>query len=307
MLYRDYEEPLLPLITFLTGADNPLLPIQPCSLITALNLELNQVGYEVAAWQGSSLPGPENGLQDRISRCQRRFRTIQLRFVTIFRNTNLLVKAKTAFALARAINEVTLDHQVIGLIKAFWVLHEGWNRHTLDELWVIRRQLRAIMNEIPSIFTEVDQGLRPHIDDPIRTWTRDAIDAIEFSREHVLPLIEWVVSLVERAITKLSSLDSRIALQVQFWRNMIVAQGITREVTCHREVDGERLYLGLVVACEEVTTHWLLDNRTVEELVNVGKRGAEMGKAITWHKDERRPYHEVRPPRPSERDKQRRN
>lgn len=302
MLYRDYEEPLLPLITPVIGADNPLLPMEPYALVEALNHELAEVSYQVAAWQGSSLTGPENDLLDRINRCLRRLGPLQLSYRWVFHNTDILVKAETAVSLARGISQAPSDRQIRSSIKGFWVIQEGRNRHTLKELWVIRRQLRAINKEVAAIFTEVDQGLRPYTDDPLRTWTRDAIDAIDFSREHVLPLVEWIANLVDRAITKLSSLDSRLALQAQFWRNMVLAQGVTRNITCHHEAYGQRLHLGLVLSCEEVTTHWLLDNRTVEELGNIGNRGAEMGQVIKINTDPDSVYQKIRPPRPRERD-----
>lgn len=301
MLYRDYEEPLLPLVTPVEHADNPLLPLEPYNLVGALRSELTEVSYGVASWQGSSLPGPEANLADRIIHCLRRFGTMQFYYRDLFRVTRTLVNAQTAVTLAHAINQGTSDHQIRNSINGFWQLQEAQNRHALKSLWALRRQLQAIRNDIVPIFNDVDQGLRPHIDDPRRGWTRDAIDAIDFSRDHILPLIEWIASRIDRAITKLSGLDSRLALQVEYWQNMTINQGTTRKVTCHHETDHQKSSIsGWVLACEEVTTHWLLDNRTIEELGNVGNRGAEMGKAIKirdWW------YDKIRPPRPSKRGK----
>ncbi|KAJ4221514.1 hypothetical protein NW759_006763 [Fusarium solani] len=304
MLYRDYEEPLLPLIMPVEHVDNPLLPLEPYRLIAALNYELDEVSYQVAAWEGSSLPGPENDLIDRINHCLRRFEVLQFFYRDLFRVTSILVKAQSAVTLARAINQATSDHQMRRSIKAFWQLEEGWNRHALDSLWPIKRQLRAIRNETECIFAEVDQALRPHIDGRWASWTRDAIDAIDFSREYILPLLEWTAKVLDRAITKLSSLDSRLSLQASYWKNMTGSPDILQKITCHHETGSQQSYnLGWVLSCEAVTTHWVLDNRTIEELGNVGNRGAEMGKFIKIDPNPNWSYDKLRPLRPSDRGK----
>lgn len=305
MIYRDYEEPLLPLIMPLEHVDNPLLPLEPYRLIAALNHELAQVSFAVAAWGGSSLPGPENDLMDRIIRCLDRFPDLQSAYRDLFRVTRYLVGAYAAIALAHAINQATSDHQMRRSIRKFWEIEGGWNDHALDSLWTIKRQLRAIRNETESIFVEVDQALRPHIDDRWAGFTRDTIDAIDFSREHILPLLEWTAKVLDRAITKLSSLDSRFSLQHSYWNNMTRSPDILQEIACHHEVGGQQPYsLGWIISCEAVTTHWVLDNRTIEELGNVGNRGAEMGKFIRIDPNPNWSYDKLRPLRPSKRGKE---
>ncbi|UPL04292.1 hypothetical protein LCI18_015226 [Fusarium solani-melongenae] len=297
MLYRDYEEPLLPLIMPVEYVDNPLLPLEPYRLITALNYELIEVSYQVAAWSGSSLPGPENDLMNRINHCLGRFEHIQFFYRDLFRVTSVLVKAQTAVTLAHAISQATSDHEMRRSIKAFWEMEEARNNHALDLLWPLKRQLRAIRNETECIFTEVDQALRPHIDGRWARWTRDAIDAIDFSRDHILPLLEWTAKILDRAITKLSSLDSRLSHQAEYWKNMTGSPDILHKITCHHKYDSR-----WVLSCEVVATHWVLDNRTIEELGNIGNRGTEMGKFIKIDPNPDWSYDKLRPLRPSDRD-----
>ncbi|KAM0415965.1 hypothetical protein ACHAPT_013064 [Fusarium lateritium] len=202
-----------------------------------------------------------------------------------------------AVSLTHTINRATIGHPPRGSIKRFWERLERQNWRNLEQLWDMRRQLRSIINCTGPIFTQVDESLRPHTDNPLETWTLDVTDAIDFSRENILPVVEWITFLIARAITRLSSLDSKISLQVEYWRNMTQALGVTRQVTCYNEADGQKLYWGWVLVCEEVTTHWLLENRTLEGLGNIGNRGAEMAKVIRtrdWS------YHKNRSSRPGD-------
>ncbi|RTE69468.1 hypothetical protein BHE90_016151 [Fusarium euwallaceae] len=166
ILYCDYDGPLLPLIKPSEHTNNPLLPLGQYSLIAALSHEPVEVSYGVGSWKGSSsLPGPETVLVNCINHCLRRSKPLQISYGDVYCHTNALINTETAVTLAYAINQGTSDRQIRNSIKGFGGLEETRTGHAVQPSWVLKKYLQAIRNDEVPIFTDVDQGLRPYIDD----------------------------------------------------------------------------------------------------------------------------------------------
>lgn len=294
LIYRDYEERLIPLRTSYELAYNLLMPISPFSIIRGLQEEMYEIKTGLHIWQESSLPGPSRSLVARMARCDVAFRPLHNRFRDLYAATDTLIQAMSPHILSHAINASVDGHTAIAPILKFWQMQDDDNRAALQSVVHINDILQVIDQEVAPIFADVDSNLRPQMGQ--HDWVDDPLDAIDFSRSHILKLIHSIIVYVQRGIDDLTRIDTQITQQIAFWKDIQLNNGTTAK-TIYRPWSTK--WDGLVVK-KQIVTHWHLADDTLAELSKVAIRGKMLGVQVDMDAEAGRSYVEVRPARPSD-------
>ncbi|KIL83936.1 hypothetical protein FAVG1_12842 [Fusarium avenaceum] len=297
LIYHDYEERLIPLITLYELAHNPLMPISPFSIIRGLQEEMYEIKTGLHIWQESSLPGPSRSLMARMARCDIAFKSLHNRFRDLYAATDILIQAISPHILSHAINASAVDgHTAFAPILKFWQMQNDDNRAALQPLVHINEILQVIDQEVAPIFADVDSNLRPQMGHRDYDWVDDSLDAIDFSRSHILKLIDSISLYVQRGIDDLTRIDSQITKQIAFWEDIQLNNGTTAKTTYR---PWSTKWDGLVVK-KQVVTHWHLADDMLAELSKVAIRGKMLGVQVDTDAEAGRSYIKVRPARPSD-------
>ncbi|KAF4975076.1 hypothetical protein FZEAL_8098 [Fusarium zealandicum] len=304
LICRDYENVLLPLVTELELREP--VPQNPRSTLAALAEELVSLLSDLYAWDGSPLPGPGQPLMDRVDFCIKELNVIQHSFKSLFTGADPLIRSSSTFFLADALINIELKanstaeakQDAIERVIRFWSTMEDRNGHALLHIQRISKRLRTVRSEFDPILVEIVDGLAPHANNPRYKWIARSFDAVNYSRNSLVEAgFQIIPQLVDRAAATLSTIDSTVAAQLEFWRTMAVSGGVGRETVARFITDDPRWYSSWVLEYQEVTTHYTFDNRTVIELIKVGERGHLASKLVKANYDNRT-YLEIRPKRP---------
>ncbi|RTE68772.1 hypothetical protein BHE90_016850 [Fusarium euwallaceae] len=299
LLFRDYENAILPLITPFEFNDSVPIPRKPSSIIAAFDEEAHAMACGLSAWEGSSLSGFDEHLTRRLNTCRVELESLRDSVLTFALSANVFVRGRSAHILAVSLDEAESPGRVAEKMKNFWNLTEERNGKVDLSARRIQRSLGIIKTELEPFLDEVEELLTPHAGHHI--WAADLLDSITFTRNcfslHILHTIPY---LVDRAVGTLSTADTSILEQLEFWDIMESTAGVKDEEICRFTTDEPRWYSSWKVQYEHVKTHYILGNETVAELYRVADRGLELKKLVT-EEEPKWKFKNIRPKRPSER------
>lgn len=237
-VYSNYTMHLLPVLTPLEH-DLPV-PRQPSSIIGAFQLEINRICLGVVAWTASTLPGPDpynnlplrsalRDLHDRIHMLGREFMVLHKMVPAIGGPIALTVLKLTMEHLyneTRLHEEPDVTGRACGAVKGFYALLEESNQEVLFALQRINAELPVIIRETKPLLEAVRYGLKDADDGVPRMWIPDTYDAIDFTLMWILPLVEAVAKIVNRAAGSVSLLDELMAEQKEWYSLLELTNGV---------------------------------------------------------------------------------
>lgn len=301
LLYRDYEESILPLLTRFE-LPNPILPGRPTHILTGLREELQEIGMGLSTWKGTGLPPLDPEMLDKIRHVNDQFFPLEKSFRSLYRSGDTLLRAFPASLLSFTMAASESRAEIIRNITIFWLDVEKTNLKSLKSLWEIDKSLRTIDLELALDY--LDNNFRPLLVHPgpgyrKEAWVINAIDAIAMTRSNILPLIESIRLLVSRAIATLSTADSNIAAQLKVWEVAELNGGVWQQDVCRFTTDSPRWWSSWLYKYTRETMVWEgPNNRTVEELINIAQRGSQVADLVFEGMKRDCGYRERRPPRP---------
>ncbi|KAM0414570.1 hypothetical protein ACHAPT_013586 [Fusarium lateritium] len=258
LLYRDYEESVLPLLTRFE-LSSPILPARPSGILSGYNQELSQISWAVGAWGGSDLPPLDPEMLKVFHEARAQFFYLQHHFRHLYETGDALLRAFSAELLAWGM-EISLPRDaVIRSMADFWQDVEKENSDALKALWGIDRSLKYL--HLDPVLEYLDNNFRPLLVHPDRsyreeTWVHNAIDAIAMIRTHTLPLVDMICPLVSRAIATLSTADSNIAGQLEIWEMAELNNGIWQQDICRFVTDSPQCWSSWVYSYTRETRVW---------------------------------------------------
>lgn len=242
LLYRDYEESILPLLTRFE-LPNPILPGRPTHILTGLRVELQEIGTGLSTWKGAGLPPLDPEMLNEIRHVNAQFFPLEKSFRSLYRSGDTLLRAFPASLLSFTMVASDSRAEIIRNITNFWLDVEKTNLKSLKSLWEIDKSLRTIDLEL--VLDYLDNNFRPLLVHPKpgyrnEAWVVNTIDAIAMTRSNILPLIDSIHLLVSRAIATLSTADSSIAAQLKIWEVAELNSGVWQQDVCRFTTDSPR-------------------------------------------------------------------
>ncbi|KAF4969153.1 hypothetical protein FZEAL_10279 [Fusarium zealandicum] len=301
---RSYGYDLLPLIARFE-IDGPV-PYHTNSILAAALTEFEELRSGLAGWEGSSLPGPEASLRTNIDDCIRQLEVMQVHYRLFFTNADHLATASTVKALVAKLGEIDDQEDALSFNQAvsramvtYWSLMKERNLGTLHTLQQIDERLRDSAPKMRLALDEVAGKLGPHLHDPHRWWVKDPLDAVNYTREYLIPVIyNNIHPLIDRALVTLSTADVEITTQLKDWQLMYATDGVRRETRCRSTNDSTTWYSTWFVTHEERTTFYSADHRDGVQLANIATSGGVLANLIHDEEREAFVYRNVRPKRP---------
>ncbi|RSL42215.1 hypothetical protein CEP54_015557 [Fusarium duplospermum] len=298
LLYRDYENVILPLITPFEFNDSVPIPRKPSSIIAAFDEEAQAMAGGLSSWESSSLPGFDDHLTRRLNTCRAELESLRDSTLAFAYSADVFVRSRSAHMLAVSLDEAE-SPGCVAEMKNFWNLTEERNGRVDVSARRIQRSLDIIKTELEPFLDEVEELLTPHAGHHISV--ANLLDSITFTRDYFsLHILHTIPYLVDRAVGTLSTADTSISEQLEFWDIMESTAGVKDEEICRFTTDEPRWYSSWKVRYEHVKTHYSVGNQTVAELHRVADRGLELKKLVTEEEPKWEPKN-IRPKRPSER------
>ncbi|KAL2669819.1 hypothetical protein Neosp_015264 [[Neocosmospora] mangrovei] len=301
LLYRDYEESILPLLTRFE-LPNPILPGRPTHILTGLREELQEIGMGLGTWKGTGLPPLDPDMLNEIRQVNAQFILLDKSFRSLYRSGDTLLRAFPAELLSFTIVASDSRAEIFRHITNFWFGVEEANLKALKSLWEIDKSLKTI--ELELVLDYLDNNFKPLLVHPNRGYRREAwvvntIDAIAMTRLNILPLIDSIGLLVSRAIATLSTADSNIAGQLKTWELAELNGGVWQQDVCRFTTDSPRWWSSWLYKYTRETMVWEgVNNRTVKELIKVAQRGSQVADLVVEGMKGDCGYSERRPSRP---------
>ncbi|RSL87673.1 hypothetical protein BHE90_010881 [Fusarium euwallaceae] len=301
LLYRDYEETILPLLTRFE-LPNPILPGRPTHILTGLREELQEIGMGLGTWKGTGLSPLDPDMLNKIRHVNDQFFPLEKSFRSLYRSGDTLLRAFPAELLSFTMVVSDSRAEIIRNITNFWLDVEKTNLKSLKSLWEIDKSLKTI--DLDLVLDYLDNNFRPLLVHPNRdyrkeAWVVNTIDAVAMTRSNILPLIDSIRLLVSRAIATLSTADSNIAAQLKIWEVAELSGGVWQQDVCRFITDSPRWWSSWIYKYTQETTVWEgASNRTVEELLNIAQRGSQVADLVVEGMKSDCGYRERRPPRP---------
>lgn len=299
LLFRDYENAILPLITPFEFNDSVPIPRKPSSIIAAFDDETSKIEVGLAIWEEVGLPGLDQSLTQRLDICRVELNSLQdtVKDFTYF--ADVFIRGTSPRILANCLDWAESPRRAAEHMKVFWNLTEERNGKADISARRIQRSLGIIKTELEPLLDIIEELVTPLADEG--DWVADLLDAITFIRDYFsLHILHTIPNLVERAVATLSTADTIIAEQLEFWETMESTAGVKDEEICRFTTDEPRWYSSWKVQYEHVATYYSLDNRTVAELDKVADKGDQL-KMLLTAEEPRWQYANIRPKRPSER------
>ncbi|RMI98456.1 hypothetical protein CDV36_016099 [Fusarium kuroshium] len=231
LLYRDYEETILPLLTRFE-LPNPILPGRPTHILTGLREELQEIGMGLGTWKGTGLSPLDPDMLNKIRHVNDQFFPLEKSFRSLYRSGDTLLRAFPAELLSFTMVVSDSRAEIIRNITNFWLDVEKTNLKSLKSLWEIDKSLKTI--DLDLVLDYLDNNFRPLLVHPNRdyrkeAWVVNTIDAVAMTRSNILPLIDSIRLLVSRAIATLSTADSNIAAQLKIWEVAELSGGVWQQ------------------------------------------------------------------------------
>ncbi|EEU34569.1 uncharacterized protein NECHADRAFT_88859 [Fusarium vanettenii 77-13-4] len=183
LLYRDYQDVLVPLLTPFELDGSVPLPRHLPSMMTAFHEELWEINLRLTSWKGSGLPGHGTALADRLNVCYTELLSIGDSITDFNREGRLLVGSSSPLLLAVALDQANSSQETAEKVRT----------------------------ELEPILDQIEKDLPASQD----LWALDLLDAVQFTRQHYNEYILRIIpKLISRAIATLSTIDSTAAAQL---------------------------------------------------------------------------------------------
>ncbi|KAJ3535588.1 hypothetical protein NM208_g7072 [Fusarium decemcellulare] len=163
----------------------------------------------------------------------------------------------------------------------------------------IDENLRSIGPELDFILSQVGQGIRPHIhlQDYNRGWILRALDAVDYCSQYLVPIFQLLSRHVDKAIVRLSAANTTLASHREHYELVAATGGVAHRTSMRYSSDTQTKWSSWFLKEETAKIQYVLENKTINEMLLVAKRSAEMRQFLKTD-DEEWNYYKIRPQRP---------
>ncbi|KAF7554120.1 hypothetical protein G7046_g6901 [Stylonectria norvegica] len=310
-IYRDYTHTLLPLMAHFQQNSSFWTP---SSIIYGLMQEASTLQGFMMGWESKSIPVPQAlpgspPFLDQLKSTHESLKSIH-RDIFFIKQTAPLLGGSTSLSIlitmlqdiyddsnatTNAEEQITL--RAVRVMKNSLQHIEQRNELVLLALQRIQHQLEQSIRDYTRLLDEFDP-LRQHIDRA--HWIVVFFDAVDFSRDFLLPKAILVCHLVEVAATALLSADLSLGLALEEYNMLEAGKGQVEQITLRYT----NKWLRKSIIEEKIIINFILNISTIAQLQKVQKHGTIFTSVLTQLEEEgkeksHRTFPNTRPPRPS--------